>query len=303
MRTPSVAVILVMASSGPARADDCETFYRRLKPHVQATYELTDAQLGDLVAKCRDDVKADHAKAVAEMQCVLVAKDDAGVKDCWADMIGTPLKKVPPKIAADCALYLKRVRPAMEARLRDVMPELVDELARKEVNECRIALTAKTGGSTLQLVRCVLAAKDDAAGQACWIAAMARSESDEAEVQLRKLQKNLQVSFQTNAEFPTGKAGPTPSGKACCKQAGQRCAASTEWTRTPAWTELDFRIEEPTRFQYSYASDGTTATVTAVGDLECDGKLETYTLSASVSAGDAAYKVTRPPPKKPPAKR
>lgn len=95
-------------------------------------------------------------------------------------------------------------------------------------------------------------------------------------MQLNRIGKSAKVAFITNAEYPTGRAGPTPATP-CCAQPDKQCApAAADWAN-PIWQALDFRIDDPFRFQYSYESDGKTFTATATGDLACDGKTTTLT--------------------------
>ena len=68
-----------------------------------------------------------------------------------------------------------------------------------------------------------------------------------------------------------------------------------DWS-DPVWQALDFQIDHPTLFQYSYASDGTSFNATAVGDLDCDGTFITYTLSGTAENGNVQVKLTEPPP-------
>ncbi len=111
-----------------------------------------------------------------------------------------------------------------------------------------------------------------------------KSKQTEAALQLSKIGKSAKRSFGELGTFPIGKAGLTPSTE-WCKAAGQKCAAdATAWTAEP-WKTLDFQIDEPHRYRYSYESaDGKTFTATAVGDLDCSGTFETFTLTGSLDA-------------------
>jgi hypothetical protein len=64
------------------------------------------------------------------------------------------------------------------------------------------------------------------------------------------------------------------------------------------WAALDFQIDEPTLFQYSYSAsaDGQQFLAKAIGDLDCDGVFITYELAGRVSNGAPAVTLTEPPP-------
>jgi hypothetical protein len=67
-----------------------------------------------------------------------------------------------------------------------------------------------------------------------------------------------------------------------------------DWRRSPVWHALDFEIDQPSLFRYSYESNGKTFTAKAVGDLDCDGIEITYELNGEVSGGHPTYRLTEP---------
>ena len=122
-----------------------------------------------------------------------------------------------------------------------------------------------------------------------------KSKRTEAQVQLNKLAKDLKTAYIANAEFPKGKAATLPesTGAACCPD---KCKVSTAWASDPVWSALDFSIDEPTLFRYSYDSDGKTFKATAVGDLDCDGTVITYTLTGTAKDGNPETRLEEPAP-------
>jgi hypothetical protein len=117
------------------------------------------------------------------------------------------------------------------------------------------------------------AAKDDAN----------KSKATEAKVQLQKLELFARNSFAMNGALPAGTVGPTPTTP-CCQQPGQRCAPNVaDWNGL--WQTLEFALSDPFQFQYSYQSDGSTFTATAVGDLDCSGTPVTFTLTGTIEGG------------------
>jgi len=122
-----------------------------------------------------------------------------------------------------------------------------------------------------------------------------RSKTSEAALQLDKLAKNLRVHHIVHAELPRGATPLTPATP-CCEQPSGRCRVDASSWQDPIWKALDFQIDEPSLFQYRYQSDGTTAVVEAIGDLDCDTTPITYRLDVSVSNRDVSATITEPPP-------
>ena len=120
-----------------------------------------------------------------------------------------------------------------------------------------------------------------------------KARAAEAALQLNRLGKNAKTYFITSAEYPKGEAAELPE-QPCCSAPDHKCPVSTAWATDKVWSALDFTVEEPTRFQYTYHSDGATFTATAVGDLDCDGKAITYTLTGSAANGNPETKLVEP---------
>ena len=101
-------------------------------------------------------------------------------------------------------------------------------------------------------------------------------------------------SSRETGKFPVGSAPLTPATD-CCKGEGGKCQPDPKaWTAGP-WAALEFSIDEPHLFRYSYEStDGTTFTATAVGDLDCSGKPQTFTLKGTVDAGNPKVELQEP---------
>ncbi len=146
-----------------------------------------------------------------------------------------------------------------------------DDEKAKALGECRDNMTKKDAkDSDKALVKCVVAAEGDDAIKACMEAPMKdyqkRSKKTEAQLQLNKLMKNAKVAFINSATYPVGKAPLTPAA-ACCSGPDKHCPVdAAQWSKDPTWAALDFSVDEPNLYQYSYESDGKTVTATAVGD-------------------------------------
>ena len=180
-----------------------------------------------------------------------------------------------------------------------------DDFVQREIEKCKADLKEHPDKAKMfECIADVSGTPTEADLDRCLKAAGAPSMSDmqakrkgEAVVMLNKLGANAKVAFATNGAFPIGKVGPTPADE-CCKSGSPenkyKCPATT-WT-DPTWKALDFSIDGPTEYRYSYESDGKTFTATAVGDRDCDEALATYTLKGTVDAGNAPkLELTEPP--------
>src|SRR5215475_15754415 len=99
---------------------------------------------------------------------------------------------------------------------------------------------------------------------------MKRSKKTEAALQLNKIGKNAKRVFIETGSFPKGNAPLTPP-QSCCGQPNNHCPAAAElYAADPVWKELDFLIDEPTLYQYSYqaSADGQSFVAKAIGDLD-----------------------------------
>lgn len=124
-----------------------------------------------------------------------------------------------------------------------------------------------------------------------------RSKKTEAALQLNKIGKNAKRAYMENNSFPKGSAPLTPPNP-CCGQPNNHCRAVPEmYVADPVWKELDFEIDEPTLFQYSYEAspDGQSFVARAVGDLDCDTTFITYELRGTATNGSPSYTLSEPP--------
>lgn len=126
-----------------------------------------------------------------------------------------------------------------------------------------------------------------------------KSKKTEAMLQLNKISKNDKVYFaNNNSSFaPTATAVlPGADGAACSGPGGKFSVLShSDWLVT-GWSDLDFEIDEPNLFSYHYTNNTSSATATAVGDLDCDGTDITYTLNVVNNGGAVQASYTEPPP-------
>ena len=124
-----------------------------------------------------------------------------------------------------------------------------------------------------------------------------RSKSSPAEVELNVIGHDLKRTFNETSAYPIGDAALLPAGP-CCGQHANRCAIDpAAFANDPVWKQIDFVPDDPTQYQFRYHSDdGKTATVEAIGDIDCDGKPAVYTLHVSVTPGGTPKTELEPPP-------
>ena len=199
----------------------------------------------------------------------------------------------------DCERAYDKLMPIVTKLAGD--RKMPPEEQAKALEECRAGMAGSGKEGDKALIKCVLDADGDDAVKACMAAPMkdyqTKSKKTEAALQLDKLGKNAKIYYITNAAFPSGTSTTMPD-KPCFAGPNGHCpvAPPEAWTKDPVWASLDFQIDDPNLFQYHYTSDGKTATVTAIGDLDCDGTSITYTLHLDSAGGNASMKLDEPPP-------
>jgi type IV pilus assembly protein PilA len=129
---------------------------------------------------------------------------------------------------------------------------------------------------------------------------MKKSKKTEASLQLNKIGKNAKAAYITAAAFPTVSATATPA-TTCCAQnfnSQKKCAVAAGNWAVAGWQALDFQVDEPHLFQYTYTgvSGGATFAATAIGDLDCDSAMITYTMNGTSPSGNPAVSLTEPAP-------
>ncbi len=129
---------------------------------------------------------------------------------------------------------------------------------------------------------------------------MKKGKQTEAQLQLNKILKNSKTAYNTDSSYSTQTMAATPA-VACCTQnfgSKKKCApVAADWA-TAGWQSIDFQIDDPFYFQYTYTgvAAGDSYTSTAVGDLDCDGTSITYTLTGAAVGGNPSFTLTAPPP-------
>ena len=110
----------------------------------------------------------------------------------------------------------------------------------------------------------------------------AKNRSREAEDLLDYLGDQVAKTVATTGRVPPAPAPLTPAAT-CCDQGGT-CPSDAKTWDTPAWHALNFSIDGAYRYQYEYVPDasGLSATIRAVGDLDCNTRTSLYELEIHV---------------------
>jgi prepilin-type N-terminal cleavage/methylation domain-containing protein len=130
---------------------------------------------------------------------------------------------------------------------------------------------------------------------------MKRSKKTEAALQLNKIGKNNKRIYSETSQYSQVAATvlPAPKGTAgaCCDSANNNhCAANpSAFAANSGWRALDFQIDEPNLFVYTYTpNNSSTFVAQALGDLDCDGVPITYTLLGTAPQGNPAVSLSEP---------
>lgn len=110
----------------------------------------------------------------------------------------------------------------------------------------------------------------------------AKNRAEEADDLVGVLGDQVAKTVAATGRVPPAAAALTPAAT-CCDQGGT-CTPDAKTWDDPAWRALAFSIDGAYRYQYQYIPDasGLSATVRAVGDLDCDGKTSLYELEIHV---------------------
>ena len=146
---------------------------------------------------------------------------------------------------------------------------------------------------------------------------LTRSKSTEAALQLKKIGENAKRAYGEVGTFPATSgallpaAGPgAGAGVICCGGVGgikgglnQSTSVNNKCTADPnsfqadaGWSALEFSVDEASQYEYSYVGDVAAPIAYALGDIDCDGKIATFTLQITKStAGNPQVNLINPP--------
>ena len=129
-----------------------------------------------------------------------------------------------------------------------------------------------------------------------------RSKTAEATMNLRKIFDSSVSYFNEEhaaraggilpRQFPASSA-VTPPSTACTGGSSQKIAPNAAMFSSATWQALNFSVDDPFYYQYSYDSTGTGGTgvaskftARANGDLDCDATLSTFERVGTVDASN-----------------
>jgi len=127
---------------------------------------------------------------------------------------------------------------------------------------------------------------------------MKKSKKTEAPLQLKNIadkSKDFQINHTTlPPSSTTTHAGA--DGAACSASNGKfAIEPASSWFADPAWSSLDFHIDEETQFTYHYTGGSATAgNAQAVGDLDCDGTQISFSEDLKIVEGNIQNKLYTP---------
>jgi type IV pilus assembly protein PilA len=128
-----------------------------------------------------------------------------------------------------------------------------------------------------------------------------RSKTVEASNNIRKMYDSSISYFETEhadlaqtilaRQFPASQAA-TPGVNPCCGQPGDKCdpaAAAPKW-KTATWSSLNFSVDDPFYFWYTYDSAGvdkaSNFSAWAFGNLDCDATYSTFMRGGKIDANN-----------------
>jgi hypothetical protein len=132
----------------------------------------------------------------------------------------------------------------------------------------------------------------------------AKTRAAEADQLLGYLADRVAAVVASTGRVPPTAAGPTPE-PGCCEQAGRpggrqdgMCSPDPAVWAPPGWRELGFSIDGAYRYTYQYTPDpsGLSATLRAVGDVDCEGKPSRVELELTVAGGKVSRVWSHKPP-------
>lgn len=118
-----------------------------------------------------------------------------------------------------------------------------------------------------------------------------------AEEVLKELMTVTESYYANHSKTLPASTEPTPPLGTCCQYADRTCPPTPGWWMTPAWQALGFSVTDAGKYSYKFETSinhqgEKSYTLTAYGDLDCDGIYSELSLFGMemdgelVSAGD-----------------
>ena len=90
-------LLLVGLAAACSKTEPCEEFVNKSRPVLERSAashgtQFTEADVVTLIGRCHDNTDKADPKDRQVMSCVLAAKDDATINQCWAGVLTGPAK-------------------------------------------------------------------------------------------------------------------------------------------------------------------------------------------------------------------
>jgi len=130
-----------------------------------------------------------------------------------------------------------------------------------------------------------------------------KSKKTEAQLELKNIATKCRDYTTPQPQFPPSSTMNFPGvDGGACPNKFPIVPAST-WFTDPAWSALEFHVDEESLFTYHWVRTATTAGyATAVGDLDCDTTKISYSLDLITVEGNVQSKIYAPEDFSPPQK-
>jgi hypothetical protein len=174
--------------------------------------------------------------------------------------------------------------PTCDAAIRHVATIVAEPPPEDQIRE--VVAQCERAGWSAEIRLCLAAAKEERDLGAC---PEPEGSSEEPLGHMEAIAKAAGSVAAMDGSFPKGSVGPTPAAS-CCDGG---CDDPTAWN-DPLWHQLDFGLAEPHQFRYAYQSDGASFSVTATGDVDCDGTEVSYQLECRLTEGELACGLSQP---------
>lgn len=119
----------------------------------------------------------------------------------------------------------------------------------------------------------------------------AAEKSKEARQFVKKMSDSAKAFYLSSSaspkSFPQTSTAVTPPLGTCCSNDNSQCAADESLWNHPTWSELHFSVKIPHYYSYQYTTkdNGKSFTVSAFGDLDCDGAYSTFEAYGNIKDG------------------
>jgi hypothetical protein len=121
------------------------------------------------------------------------------------------------------------------------------------------------------------------------------SRRGEAEINLDAIKKAVKAQVADRGGFVEGEVLRSPDLPCCdSERKDRKCEVRPAIWEHRIWQALDFRLDEPHYFRYSYEGALDHFVARAVGDLDCDDTEITYVLEGDFNDGNPTYTLIKP---------